>query len=275
MKKVFYTMLSILTFMTSCESDEDKLHEKLNEIAQHEISANRQLAKSTSLAQYKDIELKMNAAYVASLQDLVEKNFETQLEKFEENELGVIAGYEYMFKYICSNRQEWDDIQTQLSDRYFNSLIIKQKANELSNKHIKDIKNLRSQFYSSKSGVHEPRLSVLDIPKSEVFIGNLNEHSGTNLAIEIGTTILDILLGIFLVWLVVNVLGYATTGPVGCMISIVSFVIMMIISIICINYNDSNLIDSLKKQNQNISIDYDSIHKSLDQNTIQFYDKIR
>ena len=106
-------------------------------------------------------------------------------------------------------------------------------------------------------------------------MGGLDDHSGRNLVIEIGTAILDILLGIFIVWIVVNILGYATTGPVGCVISIVSFIIMMIISVLCTNYNDGNLIDLLKEQNKKISIDYDNIHQTLDQNTNLFYERVK
>ena len=275
MKKLIFILFSALCLFSSCESDEDRLHAKLDEIASQGITANKQLAKGASLDQYREIELKMNAAHIASLQKLIDNNFETQLKTFEDYELGVISGYRYMFKYIFSNKQEWEDVQTQLSDRYFNSLILQQKANELSNEHIKDIKNLRSQFYSSKFGVHEPKLEVLDIPKSEIFLGGLDDHSGRNLVIEIGTAILDILLGIFIVWIVVNILGYATTGPVGCVISIVSFIIMMIISVLCTNYNDGNLIDLLKEQNKKISIDYDNIHQTLDQNTNLFYERVK
>lgn len=275
MNKLSLTLLCLLAFFSSCNNDEKKLHEKLNAITNQEITGNKQLSKGVSLDLYKEIELKMNKAYVASLKNLIDNSFEMQLETFQDNEQGVISGYKYMFKYIVSNEQEWNDMQTQLSDRYFNSLIIQQKANELSNEHIKDITNLRSQFYSGKSGMKAPQLSLLRIPKSEIFLGGLDEHSGRNLALEIGTTILDILLGLLLTWIVVNIIGYVVTGPIGCLISIISFIIVMVISVLFTNYNDDKLIQSLRDQNKSISIDYDEIHKKLDKNTISFYDKIK
>lgn len=269
-------ILSFILLICSCSgSDEEKLIERLDQIADQEIKANKDLAKGASLEQYREIELKMNESYIESLKALVENNYTQQLETFEENELGVIAGYQYMFKYISSSDQEWEDTQTQLSDRYFNSLILKQKANELSDSHIEDIQNLRSQFYSSKKGVSAPQIAVLDIPKSEIFIGSLSSHSKNNLAIEIGTTILDILLGILITKIIVDIIGLAMTGCVAWFVPILTFVIMILISIPLTSYNDGQLLDSLREQETSITIDYGDIHSLLDQNTNRFYGKIK
>ena len=49
----------------------------------------------------------------------------------------------------------------------------------------------------------------------------------------------------------------------------------MVISILCTNYNDGKLVDSLKAQQDSIVLDYDTLHKSLDNNTIDFYESLK
>ena len=97
-------------------------------------------------------------------------------------------------------------------------------------------------------------------------------HSRNNVAIEIGTTILDYLLGVLLVWIVVTIIGYSTTGPVGCGISIFSFVIMVVVSVCLTQYNDNLLLESLRHQKKENAVDYNSILQKLNNNTIKFYE---
>ena len=87
-----------------------------------------------------------------------------------------------------------------------------------------------------------------------------------------GTTILDYLLGLLLIWIVVNIIGYAITGPVGCGISIVSFVIMVVVSVCLTHYNDNSLLESLRQQKQENTVDYNSILYNLNNNTAKFYE---
>ena len=272
-KKVLLFVFALLLF--SCSNQQEKeLRESIANINSNEVKDIKDMHGAT-LSQYKDQEKKLTVNYIKGLKEIVEKSFDRQIEEFEDNELGVLSGYKYMFKYIISSEQEWTDLQLQLSDRYFNSMSLQQEAYEYSNEYIDQIKELRVQFYKDKSGVNTPQVEVLQIPRNQIFVGGLDKHSRTNLAIEIGTAILDWLLGILIVWIVVNIIGYATTGPVGCVISIVSFIIMMVISILCTNYNDGKLVDSLKAQHDSIVLDYDTLHKSLDNNTIEFYESLK
>ena len=272
-KKTLLFVFALVLF--SCSNQQEKeLRESIESISFNEVESAKKMNGAT-LAQYKDQENLMTDNYIKGLKDIVEKSFDRQIEEFEDNELGVLSGYKYMFKYIISSEQEWTDLQIQLSDRYFNSISLQQEAYEYSNEYLNRIKELRSQFYKDKSGVNTPRVEVLQIPKNQIFVGGLAKHSSINLAIEIGTAILDWLLGILIVWIVVNIIGYATTGPVGCVITVVSFIIMMLISIFCTSYNDEKLVDSLKAQHESFALDYDTLHKTLDNNTIEFYDSLK
>lgn len=272
-KKVFLFVFAIMLF--SCYNQQEKaLRESIANISSNEVKEAKTMHGAT-LAQYKDQEKILTDNYIKGLKDIVEKCFDHQLKAFEDNELGVISGYKYMFKYFVSSEQEWIDLQLQLSDRYFNSISLQQEAHEYSNEYIKQIKELRTQFYKDKSGDNTPQIKVLQMPRNQIFVGGLDEHSGTNLAIEIGTAILDWLLGILIVWIVVNIFGYATTRCVGCVIPIVSFIIMMLISISLTNYNDGKLVDSLKAQHKSFVLDFDALHKSLDKNSIDFYDSLK
>ena len=98
------------------------------------------------------------------------------------------------------------------------------------------------------------------------------DHSRNNVAIEIGTTILEYLLGLLIIWIVVNIIGYATTGPVGCGISIFSFIVMIVVSVCLTHYNDNSLLESLQQQKQENTVDYNSILQKLNNNTAKFYE---
>ena len=272
-KKVLLFVFTIM--LVSCSNQQEKeLRQSISNFSSNEVE-NPKAMHGATLAQYRDQEKILTDNYIKGLKDIVEKSFDRQIEVFEDKELGVLSGYKYMFKYIISSEQEWIDLQLQLSDRYFNSILLQQEAYEYSNEYINRIKELRTQFYKDKSGVNMPQVEVLQIPRNQIFVGGLVEHSRTNLAIEFGTAILDWLLGILIVWVVVNIIGYATTGPMGCVISIVSFLIMMLISVLCTRYNDGKLVDSLKAQHESFVLDYDILHKSLNDNSIKFYDSLK
>ena len=68
--------------------------------------------------QYEDMELAANKEYIKELEALVDSSFEKQLEHFEDEELGIIAGYKYMFKYIFMSKEKWIDLQIQLGNKY-------------------------------------------------------------------------------------------------------------------------------------------------------------
>ena len=264
-----FFLLCVVSFSCS-NSEEEKLRVKMSEEATIVQKDSRELS-DTQISQYKDLELAANKEYIKELKVLIDSSFEKQLGHFEDEELGVIAGYRYMFKYIFMNEEKWTDLQIQLGDRYFNSLNTEQAALQLSLNHAQKVKDLRIKYKGIKAST-APKMQVLNLPNSKVYLGSLINHSRNNVAIEIGTTILDYLLGLLLIWIVVNIIGYAITGPVGCGISIVSFVIMVVVSVCLTHYNDNSLLESLRQQKQENTVDYNSILYNLNNNTAKFYE---
>lgn len=264
-----FFLLCVVSFSCS-NSEEEKLRVKMSEEATIVQKDSRELS-DTQISQYKDLELAANKEYIKELKVLIDSSFEKQLGHFEDEELGVIAGYRYMFKYIFMNEEKWTDFQIQLGDRYFNSLNTEQTALQLSLNHAQKVKDLRIKYKGIKAST-APKMQVLNLPNSKVYLCSLINHSRNNVAIEIGTTILDYLLGLLLIWIVVNIIGYAITGPVGCGISIVSFVIMVVVSVCLTHYNDNSLLESLRQQKQENTVDYNSILYNLNNNTAKFYE---
>ena len=245
-RSVFAFFLLCVVFFSCSNSEEEKLRVKMSEEATIVQKDSRELS-DTQISQYKDLELAANKEYIKDLKVLIDSSFEKQLGHFEDEELGVIAGYKYMFKYIFMNEEKWTDLQIQLGDRYFNSLNTEQTALQLSLNHAQKVKDLRIKYKGIKAST-APKMQVLNLPNSNVYLGSLINHSRNNVAIEIGTTIPDYLLGLLLIWIVVNIIGYAITGHVGCGISIVSFVIMVVVSVCLTHYNDNSLLESLRQQ---------------------------
>ena len=264
-----FFLLCVVVFSCS-NSEEEKLRAKMSEETSTVQKDSRELS-DTQISQYKDLELAANKEYIKDLKVLIDSSFEQQLGHFEDEELGVIAGYKYMFKYIFMNEEKWTDLQIQLGDRYFNSLNTEQTALQLSLNHAQKVKDLRIKYKGIKAST-APKMQVLNLPNSNVYLGSLINHSRNNVAIEIGTTILDYLLGLLLIWIVVNIIGYTITGPVGCGISIVSFVIMVAVSVCLTHYNDNSLLESLRQQKQENTVDYNSILHNLNNNTAKFYE---
>ena len=264
-----FFLLCVVVFSCS-NSEEEKLRAKMSEETSTVQKDSRELY-DIQISQYKDLELAANKEYITDLKVLIDSSFEKQLGHFEDEELGVIAGYKYMFKYIFMNEEKWTDLQIQLGDRYFNSLNTEQAALQLSLNHTQKVKDFRIKYKGIKAST-APKMQVLNLPNSNVYLGSLINHSRNNVAIEIGTTILDYLLGLLLIWIVVNIIGYAITGPVGCGISIVSFVIMVAVSVCLTHYNDNSLLESLRQQKQENTVDYNSILYNLNNNTAKFYE---
>ena len=265
---VFF-LLCVVVFSCS-NSEEEKLRAKMSE---ETITVQKDYRKlsNTQISQYKDFELAANKEYIKELKVLIDSSFEKQLGHFEDEELGVIAGYKYMFKYIFMSEEKWTDLQIQLGDRYFNSLNTEQAALQLSLNHAQKVKDLRIKYKGIKAST-APQMQVLNLPNSKVYLGSLINHSKNNIAIEIGTTILDYLLGLLLIWIVVNIIGYANKGPIGCVVSFVSFIIMVVVSVYLTNYNDNSLLESLRQQKQENAVDYNSILHNLNNNTAKFYE---
>jgi hypothetical protein len=271
MNKLVLLSLSLITlFVFSCGNDEtDALREHIR--ADYSLKVNTGKLSSGSKVQYIQLEKSFNRAYAKNLDSLVNSAFERQLERFEDEELGVWSSYKKMFSWLFTSKQSWDDDMGFLSNRYFNSLDINQEQHALYEDYLKDIKNIRQQFVSAKA---LPEYTQVDLPSETITLDCLSEHSRNNIVIEVGTELFSWFLG-FVIAQIVLLFVDKMAGFGGCLIDIVVFIIILIISVVMSNSNDTKLIDNLREQHtQSVNFDKESIVNSLDENTISFYENL-
>lgn len=261
-----------ILLLVSCK---DKAAEELRSLVHGkdsvEATVSRGKAGDVVVAQYRELELKRNAGFVESLNEVVANGFEKQLERFEDEELGFWAGYGNMFGYLFRSKKKWEDKLRLESDKYFNTLEIEQEANELYMEHVVYVKQLRERFARTKNmEISEP---LITLPQQDIYLGDLREHAGTNVLIEICTDIAQWLLGIFIAWLVLTIVGIPLSGGV---VSIIATILSIIGSIIVTGVNDNKLINSIKEQQEvSLTVDSEEILNKLNKETIYFYEKVK
>jgi hypothetical protein len=177
-----------------------------------------------------------------------------------------------MFSWLLSSKQEWEDEQLLLSNKYFNNLEASKELHELYLGYAENIRKLRKRFTEQQFtniGKHQ------DIILQKENIGiNLSEHTRNNIIIEIGTEALQWFLT-FITIQVVLLFVDKIAGLHGCIIDIIVFIVIVAVSIFITYHNDNKLLDKIKEQhtNQENTIDYDKLLNDLNQNTISFYEK--
>lgn len=217
------------------------------------------------------MEKSINQQYIKDLDLLVNTGFARQLEQFEDEELGVCSSYKNMFSWLFKSEQSWSDAMIVMSNKYFNSLDVGQEQHALYVKYIKDIKEIRQQFLSSKD---LPSYNQIYLPSEIITLDAFSEYSRNNLIIEFGTELFGWLLG-FVVIQIVLLFADKIIGLRGCLVDIAVFIIIVIVSVFMSSSNDAQLIENLKSQHsKTISYDYDSLLKSLNNNTIKFYESL-
>ena len=264
------TLCSFLLF--SCENSEEKiLRENFEKYRSAEIAIEGNKKSTGAILQYIQQEKYYNEKYTSDLKSLIESRFEKQLEKFEEEELGVIKGYKNMFSWLLSSKQEWEDEQILLANKYFNNIEIYQELHGLYLAYIDDIQKLRMQFKEQQFTNIETRKEI-NLPKENVGV-NLSEHTKNNIIIEIGTEALQWFLGFVIIQIVLLFVD-KIVGPWGCLIDIIVFVLVIIVSSIITYYNDNKLLNEIEEQHvkKEIIIDYDKILNDLNKNTTSFYE---
>lgn len=275
MSRLLLPILMILTFFASCKNSESgELRQKLSkEYTSPEVYKN---LSSGSKAQYIDMEKRINKKYINDLDSLINSGFERQLEEFEDNELGVWSGYMNMFSWLFKSKQSWDDEMLLLSNRYFNSLDIKQEHHSLFLSYTQKIKNLRKQFIASQK---LPDFHTLDLPEEEISLTQLTDYTRNNIGIEVigellGTELFSWFLGFIITWVLATLIGLPT-GSSGWVVSLLSFIIVIVVSTIMSIYNDNKLLSQLKEQHSDMSlIDSQELLEELDSNTVKFYEQL-
>ncbi|MFR1491099.1 MAG: hypothetical protein ACLST5_14135 [Bacteroides uniformis] len=203
---LFFAFLSLL--MTSCK---DKNAVTLKEKLQSEYTRSDKVTNlsSGSKVQYMQMEKSINQQYIKELDSLVNTAFVRQLERFEDEELGVLSSYKNMFSWLFKSRQSWDDAMIVMSNKYFNSLDVSQEQHALYLEYVKDIKEIRQQFLSVKG---LPSYTQIDLPSETITLDAFSNHSRNNLVIEFGTELFGWFLGFVLVQIILLFVD-KTAGP--------------------------------------------------------------
>lgn len=263
-------VLMIFTLFTSCkDSESEELRQNLNK--EYTTSVSHKELSSGSKVQYIQMERRINQMYVKDLDSLINTGFERQLEKFEDNELGVWSGYMNMFSWLFKSKQSWDDEMQIQSNKYFNTLDLNQEQSALYLNYSNKIRSLRQQFITEQK---LPNYTQINLPEEQVSLEVLSEHTRNNLVIELGTELFGWFLGFIIVQIVLLFVD-KIAGPWGCLIDIVVFIAIIVISIVMTNHNDEKLLNRLREQHEEtIDFDSDKLLEDLDNNTFKFYEHI-
>lgn len=275
MSRLLVPILMIFTLFASCNNSES---EELRQSLRKEYTSPEgyKNLSSGSKAQYIAMEKRINKKYVNDLDSLINSGFERQLEEFEDNELGVWSGYMNMFSWLFKSKQSWDDEMLLLSNRYFNSLDIKQDHHSLYLSYTQKIKNLRKQFIASQK---LPDFHTIDLPEEEISLTRLVDYTRNNIGIEVigellGTKLFSWFLGFIITWVLVTLIGLPK-GPPGWVVSLLSFIIVIVVSTIMSIHNDNKLLNQIKEQHSDMSIiDSQELLEELDSNTMKFYEQL-
>lgn len=262
---LIFVFLSLL--MTSCR---DKNAVALKEKLQSEYVRPDKVTNlsSGSKVQYMQMEKTINQQYIKKLDSLVNTAFIRQLERFEDEELGVLSSYKNMFSWLFKSKQSWDDAMIVMSNKYFNSLDVSQEQHVLYLEYIKDIKEIRQQFLSVKG---LPSYTQIDLPSETITLDAFSNHSRNNLVIEFGTELFEWFLGFVLIQIILLFVD-KIAGPWGCLIDVIVFIIIVVVSVFMSISNDTKLIKSLEDQHkQTVKYNYEILLKSLNSNTVKFY----
>ena len=250
MHKVLYGyILLIPLILVSCNNQElESLRKSL--ATEYEIQ-NNQTSSVVILSQYENAEISANEYYVSELQSIIEGGFEKQVEAFGDKELGFISGYKYMFQTIFLSKQRRDDLWRMKSSQYFNtSHETEQAAYDCFVRYQKRIKGFRMRFTEESDAITVQMKPDYTLPSQTVSIEQLTNHSINNLAIEFG-----------IVW---------TSGY-----SIIGFILSLLLSVILTISNDNKMLNSIREQEQESSINYQEILEDLNKNTYSFYERFK
>lgn len=232
--------LFLITFIACSNEQEDKLKEKFSE----EIKVTPQYKKGKSaravVQQYIEMEQNLNLRFVNQLQELIDNSFEKKLERFIEEEFDYFSNLGNWWNKVTGNEIEFQDRMKLMADKYFNNLDTQQEAQELYDKYVDEIDKLRSTFYKTK-GINEKQERLeLNIQKDDVSISGMDKHASKFWLAE---TISNVDLGIFSTFIELD--------------------------------SEEKIIESLRQQHKETSLDYQSILNNLDKNTVKFYEKYK
>lgn len=276
MNRILVGICIVFFIICSCKNKES---EELANSLQKEYSSPQSIKKlsSGSKAQYIVMEKNVNQRYVNQLDSLINTGFDRQIEKFEDQEMGVISGYRNMLTWLFKSKQSWEDELRLKSSKYFNPLDIAQEQNVLFSQYVEKIKNLRQQFLVQQN---LPKYAQYDLPKEDISLAAFSNYSRDNIGIEIigellGSELFSWFLGLLILWILSNIGLVMPEKKFGCLVSFLTFIIVIVISVILSCRNDAKLLNQLKEQHQETSImDSNKLLEELNHNTTIFYEKL-
>lgn len=278
--KNFILIFSLFVFVGCSNEKEDKLKEKFSQ--ELEVTKQYKRGKSSRAVaqQYVEMEQNLNNKFVNDLNELIDNSFEKKLEKFEDEELGFFSNIGYMFDYIFKDDAKWQEELRLKSNKYFNNLDLEQEVALLYKNHVDEINKLRSSFYQTKRTVNMPKNIDLDLPKENVDLMGMKDHTMNNMVIAFGEGVFSWILAFIIGFVIAFILALfgVFVEQDGCLVKgiglvavIICFIGMMIVSI----RNDNKVLDSFREQKTEITLDYESILNDLDKNTVKFYEKYK
>ncbi len=266
--KVILLCIITLIFSSCVDKKGRELKSKID--TSISITSTKGKLSQATVMQYRETELQFNQRYVDELKKILDNSFEKQLDRFDNDELGFFSTYGNMFRQIFWSKQKLEDRCKLLSTKYFNTLDVEKETLSCYENYIKDISSIRNHFQQRKNGIALPDMVKLELPRQDIYLGDLQKHARNNLVIELISSNLVIWLIILLFLQLLSLIFAVPTNG----LSAIAFVLSIILSVCLSMRNDKKLLNTLREQNSVImQADYSSILNNLNENTYKFYEK--
>ena len=282
MKRIFLLVIFVSSlFICSCTNDKAKqLQSKFNEELKVETQYKRGNKAKVAAAQYAEMEHNLNNKFVNDLSSMIENSFEKQLEEFEDEELGFFSNIGYAWDLVFVSEKKRNEKLSLKTNKYFNTMDVEQEALSMYRNHVAEIQKLRSSFYTNKRSVKMSENIYLDLPKETIDLEGMQKHTVNNMVMAFSEGILGWIIAFVLGFIIAFILTFfgifveqdgCIVKGIGGIASVVTLAGMILLSI----RNDNKVLDSLREQHTEFTLDYETILNDLDKNTIEFYEKYR
>ena len=282
MKRIFLLVIFVSSlFICSCTNDEAKqLQSKFNEEIKVETQYKRGNKAKVAAAQYAEMEHNLNNKFVNDLSSMIENSFEKQLEEFEDEELGFFSNIGYAWDLVFVSEKKRNEKLSLKTNKYFNTMDVEQEALSMYRNHVAEIQKLRSSFYTNKRSAKMSENIYLDLPKETIDLEGMQKHTVNNMVMAFSEGILGWIIAFVLGFIIAFILTFfgifveqdgCIVKGIGGIASVVTLAGMILLSI----RNDNKVLDSLREQHTEFTLDYETILNDLDKNTVEFYEKYK
>lgn len=282
MKRIFLLVIFVSSlFICSCTNDKAKqLQSKFNEEIKVETQYKRGNKAKVAAAQYAEMEHNLNNKFVNDLSSMIENSFEKQLEEFEDEELGFFSNIGYAWDLVFVSEKKRNEKLSLKTNKYFNTMDVEQEALSMYRNHVAEIQKLRSSFYTNKRSVKMSENIYLDLPKETIDLEGMQKHTVNNMVMAFSEGILGWIIAFVLGFIIAFILTFfgifveqdgCIVKGIGGIASVVTLAGMILLSI----RNDNKVLDSLREQHTEFTLDYETILNDLDKNTVEFYEKYK